>query len=85
MQRSELAVLLDMLNRRMEEQDKALNALLQKFIDDKDDKKKKHHDDHLKSLDVKDLKKPDEYDGEEKSFILWYARLKDLLQARDAK
>ena len=78
-------MLLDMLNRRMEEQDKALNARLQKFIDDKDDKKKKHHDDHLKSLDVKDLKKPDEYDGEEKSFILWYARLKDLLQARDAK
>ena len=40
-QRSELAVLLDMMNRRMEEQEKTLNVLLQKFIDDKDDKNDK--------------------------------------------
>ena len=38
----------------------------------------------LPSIDIKDVKKPDEFDGDEKGFNLWYARFKGLLVNRHA-
>ena len=40
---------------------------------DKDDKLK------LKPIDIKDVKKPEEYSGEPKKFQVWYDRLQDLM------
>jgi len=34
----------------------------------------------LKPVDVKDIKKPEEYDGDTKQFVEWFERLKELLQ-----
>ena len=36
-------------------------------------------EDKLKPIDVKDIKKPTEYDGKVDEFTAWYERLKDLL------
>ena len=40
---------------------------------------KKHSSKLVLSIDIKDVKKPDEFDGDEKSFNLWYASFKGLL------
>ena len=37
---------------------------------------------NLPAIDVKDVKKPEEYDGDEKSFNVWYARFRGLLMNR---
>lgn len=36
----------------------------------------------LKPIDIKDIEKPDKYDGNIKNFNVWYERLKDLLMNR---
>ena len=34
---------------------------------------------NLPAIDVKDVKKPEEYDGDEKTFSVWYSRFRGLL------
>ena len=61
---------------KIDEQEKLINTL--QF------QKKDHHDlMRLKPMDAKDVKKPDEYDGD-KEFHVWYERLKDLLASRNS-
>ena len=38
----------------------------------------------LKPIDIKDIKKPSEYDGKVEDFVIWYERLKDLMTNRHA-
>ena len=50
---------------------------------EEDDQGKKLEEGKLKPLDVKDIKKPTEYDGNEsKDFQEWYQSLKDLMTSR---
>ena len=41
--------------------------------------KNKYKDQRMPTIDVKDVKRPDEYDGDEKNFTVWYQRFKGLL------
>ena len=45
--------------------------------EDKD--KNKNKDQRMPTIDVKDVKRPEEYDGDEKNFHVWYQRFKGLL------
>ena len=45
--------------------------------EDKD--KNKNKDQRMPTIDVKDVKRPEEYDGDEKNFPVWYQRFKGLL------
>ena len=37
-----------------------------------DNDKSKHKDQRMQTIDVKDVKRPEEYDGDEKNFLVWY-------------
>ena len=72
-------------NKHIEEQNQRIENLL-KALQEKEDKR-----DHtpaipkkLPAIDIKDVKKPDEYDGDEKHFTMWYTRFKNLLINRHA-
>ena len=66
-------------------QEKRIDDLMQelkeiKKKDDKDpDDRGKPKDLRMPTIDVKDVKKPEEYDGDEKNFPIWYQRFRGLL------
>ena len=69
-------------------QEKRIESLVQELMeikkkDNKEpDDKSKPRDLRMPTIDVKDVKKPEEYDGDEKSFPIWYQRFKGLLVNR---
>ena len=67
-------------------QEERINTLMEELKEIK--RKDKEHNPEppkkLPSIDIKDVKKPDEYDGDEKQFPTWYPRFKNLLVNRHA-
>ena len=57
----------------------SLEAKLANKIDTADSKESDTKPGKPKPLDIKDVKKPDEYNGDTKNFKIWFERLKDLM------
>ena len=71
----------DLIRNQAEE----MNALKLKLGIDGHVKEKEEHEHNpgkLKPIDIKDIKKPSEYDGKVDDFTVWYERLKDLMTNR---
>ena len=68
----------------MEKQEQRIEELMKELKEKNDDDAKKPNAKTLPSIDIKDVKKPEEFDGDEKGFNLWYARFKGLLVNRHA-
>ena len=78
-------LMMDYWRVQADKQEERITKLLEKLAE-KDKEKDKNPDTpkKLPSIDIKDVKKPDEYDGDEKQFFLWYPRFKNLLSNRHA-
>ena len=66
-------------------QEQRIQDLVKELVELKtkeDNDKSKHKDQRMPTIDIKDVKKPEEYDGDEKSFPIWYQRFKGLLVNR---
>ena len=64
-------------------QEQRIQDLVKELVEiknkDHEDKPKSQSKIQLPTIDVKDVKKPEEYDGDEKHFPIWYQRFKGLL------
>ena len=70
----------DRQEQRIQDLVKELVELKTKEGKEQEDKdKSKHKDQRMPTIDVKDVKRPEEYDGDEKNFLVWYQRFKGLL------
>ena len=67
-----------------EKQEQRIEELMKELKERSGEDVKKYSAKNLPSIDIKDVKKPDEYDGDEKGFNIWYARFKSLLVNRHA-
>ena len=66
-------------------QEQRIQDLVKELVELKtkeDNDKSKHKDQRMPTIDIKDVKKREEYDGDEKSFPIWYQRFKGLLVNR---
>ena len=64
-------------------QEQRIQDLVEQIVNLKNEGPKKNDSKMaLPSIDIKDVKKPDEYDGDEKGFAMWYTRFKGLLANR---
>ena len=83
---SELAKEMRELKELIKTQAEEMVALkLQLGMGSRQAKEKDEKDEHslkLKPIDIKDIKKPSEYDGKVEDFPVWYERLKDLMTNR---
>ena len=64
----------------IKEMKERMDAMIGKTEETKNDDK--YDKSRLKPVDVKDIKKPEEYDGDTKQFAEWFERIKELLQNR---
>ena len=60
-------------------QNKEIEELKKRLQDKTESKTFEKDDEKLRPIDMKDIKKPTEYDGKVDEFTAWYERLKDLL------
>ena len=68
--------------KELEKQEQEIAELNKKFQEHMESKPNEKDEDKLKPIDVKDIKKPTEYDGKVDEFTAWYESLKDLLTNR---